>query len=265
MSKNYKQFISVTDFVSRDQSDDMSGLFIDLISGGGPIIDVGVGVMMSRKTLTGEPTKWSKAFPKNEDIAKIFIDHSYVFNVLHYADSDEGMTTIDHLVQATGYGGEYMHALQLDMCWPDLWMIKKYKSMFPKIKVILQIGNKSFAIANSEAELLGRLSAYGDAIDYVLIDRSEGRGIPLDPKKTIPTIRLLKDNYPDLGIIVAGGLGPNTLDLLVPIVKEFPDVSTDAQGRLRPSGDALNEPIDWPMAKEYATKTYDIFKIYEPV
>ena len=49
---------------------------------------------------------------------------------------------------------------------------------------------------------------------------------------------------------MAGGLGPDTLHTIQPLIDEFPDLSIDAQSRLRPSGNAMN-PIDWGMAKSY--------------
>ena len=71
--------------------------------------------------------------------------------------------------------------------------------------------------------------------------------------------RAIKENIPEFGIVVAGGLGPRTLHLIEPIIEEFPDISIDAQGQLRPSHNAL-DPIDWDMAGEYLTKSLQMLK-----
>ena len=60
-------------------------------------------------------------------------------------------------------------------------------------------------------------------------------------------------------IVAAGGLGPETMHLVDPIVKEFPDVSIDAQGRLRPSESAL-DPVDWNTAGAYIIKALELLK-----
>jgi len=43
---------------------------------------------------------------------------------------------------------------------------------------------------------------------------------------------------------------PTSMNLLMPIVQEYHSISIDAQGKLRPSGSAL-DPIDWDMAETY--------------
>ncbi len=56
-----------------------------------------------------------------------------------------------------------------------------------------------------------------------------------------------------MGIVVAGGLGPYTVRLVEPLLAEFPNISIDAQGQLRESGNAL-DPIDWDRAETYITR-----------
>ena len=62
-------YISITDFTHADQVRRMLGVLnaecTDRL--------LGVGVMMSYKTLNGLETKWSKAFPPKEKIREIFL------------------------------------------------------------------------------------------------------------------------------------------------------------------------------------------------
>ena len=80
----------------------------------------------------------------------------------------------------------------------------------------------------------------------------------MDSKCLILFTRAIKQRFPELGITVAGGLGPQTVCLAKPIIDEFPDLSIDAQGKLRPSGSAL-DPIDWNMAETYLTEALKLF------
>jgi hypothetical protein len=99
------------------------------------------------------------------------------------------------------------------------------------------------------------MATYKSLPSAVLLDRSMGKGKGMDAEVLLKFAHAWQKTYPGsqtMGpeLIVAGGLGPSTMNLLEPIVRVFPDVSIDAQGRLRPSGDAL-DPIDWDMAEDY--------------
>jgi len=250
-------YIGITDFESKEQ-------VLDLL----PILECSghrlmVGVMMSFKTLNGIKSKWTKAWVPKEQIAPIFIDHPLVFNAIHYADYD-GVTELDDLLRAASYGGENLHTLQLDMPWPNPDLVREFREKYPETSVVLQVGSKALEeIAVPETfqsclNLCSRLKEYGDAIDFVLLDLSGGRGKEMRPKELFPYALTIDLSNLNLGIAVAGGLGPDTLHHLDLFLRRFPDLSIDAQGKLRPSGNAL-DPIDWSMAKEYLLKAAAMF------
>jgi len=58
-----------------------------------------------------------------------------------------------------------------------------------------------------------------------------------------------------MGLGVAGGLSPTTLDLVRPLTNEFPDLSIDAEGRLRTPEDHL----DLAVSSEYLRKAFEMF------
>lgn len=212
-----------------------------------------VGVMMSYKTLHEIPTKWTKAFPSKETVADIFSSDE-TYNCLHYADYGYDQKLWGSLVHAIQWGGTGMRALQLDMVWPDPGQVAHAVHLSRKnIEVILQVGRKAFEEIGDDPRLLvERLRDYRDraTIHRVLLDKSGGEGREMDAEALLPFARAIRENLPELGLVVAGGLGPETMSLVEPIVREFPDVSIDAQGKLRPSGSAL-DPIDWHMAGTY--------------
>jgi hypothetical protein len=222
-----------------------------------------VGVMMSYKTLKGHETKWSKAFPPKEQIAGIFGSDD-VLNCLHYADyaqEDEQRTNYKDLAEAIGYGGVGIHALQLDMPWPDPVMIANAIHTSRKnLEVILQVGKVSIEMVQSDpVEVVRWLEQYEGIIHRVLLDMSMGRGKEMNAQFLLPYLYAINERYPELGLVVAGGLGPDRMHLVEPIVRAFPDVSIDAQSKLRPSGSAL-DPIDWSMAKDYIEQVFQILR-----
>jgi len=249
-------YIGITDFMNAGQARKMLKALADT-----NVLyrrRLGVGVMMSWKTLNGRPTKWSKAFPKNEDVAGIFINNAWAFNVLHYADYDSH-PVLENLTKAAEYGGPQMNAMQLDMPWPDVFDVRKFRQLHPDVQIIIQASTVALdAVNNSPHEMIQRLEAYGDSIDYVLLDKSMGRGLGMDAQALIPFATAIVEGIPRLGLVAAGGLGPDTLHLVEPLAETYPGVSTDAQGKLRPSGSALN-PVDWAMAQAYLEKAARYF------
>jgi phosphoribosylanthranilate isomerase len=142
------------------------------------------------------------------------------------------------------------------MSWPDPTQIKRGVCASQKrIEVILRIGSDALeAVGNDPDATVEQLADYEGAIQRILLDKSMGRGVGMKSDEFRPFIRAIKEAYPMLGIGIAGGLGPETTYLAEPLMREFPDLSRDAQGRLRPSGSAL-DPIAWDMAGTYLIKS----------
>lgn len=217
------------------------------------------GVMMSYKTLNAIETKWAAVWPKIEDVAAVFVPHPYILNTLHYADY-EGREVVASLDLAARFGGASLDAIQLDMIWPDAEIIKAFAESRPELRIILQVGAKALALIDDDADtLIERLKPYEGAIHDVLLDKSGGRGLGMDAALLEPFIYEIRARRPDLGITLAGGLGPDTLRLVEPLARKFPELSIDAQGRLRPSGDA-HDPIDIQRAADYLRKAIAMFR-----
>lgn len=218
-----------------------------------------VGVMMSYRTLHGLDTKWTNAFPPKETIAHIFSSNE-TMNCLHYADYTDS-DVAESLTQAIGWGGFGINSLQLDMIWPNPEHVANaVKASHMEIEVILQVGRNAIEQTNnSPNEVVERLKDYEGVIHYVLLDKSMGQGLGMNAKGLIPFAHAIRENFPNLGIAAAGGLGPESIQLVGPLYREFPDISIDAQGKLRPSGSAL-DPIDWDMAETYLVKALQFLK-----
>ena len=251
-------YIGITDFTDFEQVREMSRVFSAHRPQGSSRV-LHIGVMMSYKTLHGIQSKWQNAFPQKEQIAEIFSSDE-VYNCLHYADYDNRPELWKSLATAIFYGGIGIQAIQLDMVWPDPGEIANGVHISRKqIEVILQIGKNALEeVGNDPQRVVERLSDYEGVINRVLLDKSMGRGLGMDADGLIPYARAIRESFPMLGIGAAGGLGPETIQLVEPLTAVFPDLSIDAQGRLRPSGNAL-DPIDWSMAGNYLVKAQQLF------
>ncbi|MFA7193399.1 MAG: hypothetical protein WC087_00580 [Candidatus Paceibacterota bacterium] len=265
-----KPYIGITDFETFEQVREMLVFFNENKSGN--MHHLHVGVMCSRKTINGEHSRWGDIWPKREHLGRIFSvsgPRFPIINCLHYADKfGNGVNRSYHdvymsLLKAVGYAGPFLDALQLDMVWPDFVAIDTVRKMHRHpFKVILQIDATAFdMVDNSPRKLVDKLCEYDGNVHYVLLDKSAGEGKLMDTEFLLPFLHQITKDLPRLGIAVAGGLGPDTMDVVRPIVEEFPYVSIDAQGRLRSSGDA-RDPIDWDIAKKYLLEAIKIFKEY---
>lgn len=260
-------FISITDF--RHPREVLMMLTVMEISRQKHVEhQLGVGCMMSYKTLRGFPNKWTDAFPKMNEYPKIFLDRTGLFNVLHYADYNRDSCARDY-VDAVLLCGPNLHAIQFDMIWPDPahleYLVYRGTHVRKTLKVILQVGSKAMAeVGDDPVRVCEKLSWYyhSDCIDYVLLDKSMGTGVGMDAALLLTYIYEIKKRLPDLGIVVAGGLGPTTMHLAKPIIQEFPDVSIDAQGQMRTSASALH-PIEWDRASEYVRQANILFAKYK--
>lgn len=247
--------IGITDFTDSRQARDMKSVLHRIWNGGPPLARLHVGVMMSYKTFMGLPTKWADVFPKKEDVASIFLNSNETLNVLHYADYNAQDCDLSTLQKAAHLSGPWCAAVQLDVIWPNPRRVRDFrKYAFWGNKVILQVGGNALEeIRHDASALVERLHEYGDGIDGVLLDESMGRGKPMNAARLIPFVDAIRasSGLHRLAITVAGGLGPDTLHLVEPVIERYGGkVSIDAQGRLRPSGDA-KDPIDWDMAGRY--------------
>lgn len=238
-----KPYIGVTDFTTREQVLDVQKLIPDTINH-----RLHVGAMISYKTLCHIPTEsgWEKIWLNERKLRELFVRDKSVFNVLHYADYED-KSDVSHLISATMMAGEGLEGLQLDMKWPLPSMISQYKSVMGHIKVIVQV---SSAAMQESIDWERDLAAYEGLADYILLDSGMGRGKTFTPDYMLHNIAVALKYFDQDQIAVAGGLGPETYLNAKPILELYPQISCDAQGRLRHSGNS-KDPLDLELVKQY--------------
>lgn len=214
-----------------------------------------IGVLASLKTMRGIRNKWPNRYPTMDKIAGIFSDHLRALNLIHY-NTKELDTLGDQLIAMTEFGGRNLHGFQLNIAWPSPTVLVSYRKTRPMKQLVLQIGGHAFEMVNHSPEkLASKVAEYNGLVEYVLLDPSGGYGKPFDPKRTHEYLEALRAENLDIGLGIAGGLSPTTLNLVEPIVKELPELSIDAEGRLR----TLEDHLDLNLASEYLIKALSMF------
>lgn len=229
-----------------------------------------VGVLATWKSLRDIPMKprWAKQTPDPKLICDLFRSDKQVLNLVHYS-TQEGQenSMVNDMIKIhefVGHQNPNFHGFQLNLAWPDVDLFdSQYLSDYQKNAfrpcrdwLVLQIGQKAVEMAGGTPRgVADKLYHYVGTVDGILLDPSGGLGKPFDTERAREFLSEIAERGWNLGLGVAGGLGPDSLDLVEPLVSEFPDLSIDAQGRLR---NAEND-LDPESVKTYLTKALQMF------
>lgn len=247
-------YIGVTGFMSADEVNEVLKAIPD-----GTQRKLMVGVLASSKTIRRIPDKWPNRYPASEAIAGIFPDHPLALNLVHF-HSREPDQLLSQMLAITELGGRNFHGFQLNIRWPEPQTLKKYRKRYPDKILVLQCGNGALEeIGHNPLGLVSRAWGYVGTCDYLLIDPSDGLGMPFDPQKGLEYLQFLNDSTVGMRFCIAGGLSPETLGLLDAIAEAFPSTSIDAEGRLRDKDDRLVPS----RASQFVSQSYTLFSRYE--
>lgn len=227
MVKKAGSYIGVTGFMSRAEVNEALAMVPQRSTR-----RLMVGVLMNSKTLAGQQNKRSGRYPKKGVVADIFVNDPRTLNLIHY-NTDYPETLLTQLVKITKLASPHIDGFQLNMAWPPISQLEDYWHAYPEKFLLLQVGDEAMTQVESMERFTELIGAYLPMIDAILIDPSGGKGKPLDAVKGADYLRAVREYYPTLGIGIAGGLGPETLHLLNPLVKKFPELSIDAESLLR--------------------------------
>ncbi len=195
-----------------------------------------IGYLVSYKTLNGQPTE-NRRYTKVEDLHKLFdAAEGKVLTMVHY-NTKETSTLASQIgkIFTLPYIWNKCRALQLNVIWPPLDQVRLIKYIFPELQIVFQASHKATK-DKTPAQIASGIKAYGDAISYVLIDPSAGRGLEFNLEKSAQLYQELKEHCPDLIIGFAGGFtGENVESRLTDLVlmTQAEDFCIDAEGGLR--------------------------------
>lgn len=249
-------YIGITGFMSLDEVEEIMKLIPK-----NPSHALMVGVLASYRTLRCEPQKRPNRNPRLIDIQDIFPcrwlhrnGKRMTHNLVHYNTKDAS-SLADQLCKMARCSKSDCDGFQLNIAWPPQKELEKFLQQYMR-RIVLQVGGRALKeLEKSPTELANRIFDYYGLIDAVLLDMSGGLGRPLDANMLRPYLEKLRETWPDLGLGVAGGLSAETLHLVEPIIRDFPDVSIDAEGRLRDAEDRL----DMEKAKTYFLGALEMF------
>ena len=208
-----------------------------------------VGVLASVRTLRGDEPWQPGRYPHVLAIKDIFVLAPKVLNLVHYAPGNRPDLG-GQLKQMAEFGGPFLHGFQLNVFWPDPKEIEKIAHY--KLRIVLQLDGTALIKAGDSNEFKERLSVYDGLITDVLVDLSGGKGKLFDLDYVRSRLGVIREHFPNLGYGVGGGLAPETVDLIKPLVAEFPNLSIDAEGRLRTPHP--EDKLDVSRAKEYVAR-----------
>ncbi len=235
-------YIGITGFCSRSEVDAV----LDAIPAE-PNRLLMCGALLSNALLSGKPSDAPNRCPAPDRIAAIFSDDPRCLNLVHYRPPP-GADLADALSRATEVGGPHCHGVQINATrgapWPDPGALAAYRGRCRPSRIVFQAGREAMESANHRPdELARRCAAYSGLVTDMLVDASEGLGIPLDAARSADYLAAIRSAAPKLGLVVAGGLhSGNVAELLSPLLPKWSAVSIDAEGRLRDIDDHLDLP-----------------------
>jgi len=249
-----KPYIGITGFTARSQIN-------AVLADGLPAVSdqlVMVGLLISSRTMRGETNKWPNRYPKPGDLEHVFVNDKRLLNLIHFNTNIKDLPVLlDHMRVAQELAGPACNGFQLNIAWPDPEVLEKYKrAPGDNNTIVLQCGSKAMAEAGDVFRLATRLHKYDGLADYVLIDPSGGLGKDFNYADMYATLETLFCDAPQtMGIGIAGGLSPDNLDRLRPLLEEF-EFSIDAEGKLRDKDDHL----DITVASSYLREAAQLYR-----
>lgn len=225
-----------------------------------------VGVLISRKTMEFNPSyaPYPERYPDVDTIGRLCniaaLDER-ALPILHVCGlkqhDRESKDVLRDLVRIRLYGGAHCRGIQINGGLLSSWIIKNYRTCFPDDIIIQQLPKRD--VEDEEPiSVARRFDGWADLINHVLIDASGGEGVLFDPFRAKALIIALSIRFPNLGIGIAGGLGPRTVGLLAPLLEQFPLLSFDAESQLM-----CDDGLSLTSVRTYLTKAAELLK-YKP-
>ncbi len=232
--KRPRRYVGITGFMHAQEVQEAVRTFAEAA---GEDADLMVGVLVSRKTLDGLPPGQPGRYPPVAEVPGIFATAQTppCLRLIHYNSREPDVA--GQLARLSSAAGANADGFQLNIAWPDPDDLRRV----PACRLVLQVGGQAMKEAGGTPEgVVRRLAPYEGIVTDVLVDPSGGRGLALDVDAASRFVETIAHAYPALGIGVAGGLSADTIADVAPLLRRFPFLSVDAEGRLRDADDRLD-------------------------
>lgn len=201
------------------------------------------GVLVSAKTLRGEPTE-SRRYPVAAQVEAILAtcERYGAWPVVHYNTRAVGEALAFELALLSSRLFPSMRGLQLNIVRPDPGVVREFAARHPAVEVIVQMNRAAFGDPPAPADAIIYARDYPNAA-HALLDLSGGRGADVDTAFAARVAR----GWPHAARLgVAGGLGPDAEPMLCALrddlgAERFAALSFDAESRVR-------VPVEDPIA-----------------
>ncbi len=233
-----------------------------------------LGVLVNESTLAGYQAL-NRRCPPIESIPKIFETaltvNPNVFTVIHYTCKDREMLSrsVRKIMTLPGlyYNSEengLCNAIQLNGGFEQVHANKlaEIQNEFPGLRIIYQVPKSDLCM--SVAAVLKNIDERAEFIDYVLLDASGGRGIPMDMRLMTLYGSALRDAA-RIAFGFAGGLNENTVaDCIHELgsILEYSNFSIDVERGVRnPLADRYDELDTYKAENFFANAVQAIAKL----
>lgn len=231
--------------------------------------DLAVGVKAVHNTqFLDKENKYGRAwYPVGEDeFAKALEPRAHSLNVaqtfLDPAYVDDPIYRDVFINRIRRRGAPWLGAIQFDMLPPSLLPFVESVKCESGLKMLLQVHGEIMRTLGPE-KVVRMLGRYAYALDYVLFDASHGKGVRLNTDSLRPFLEAAyaSSELQAVGISVAGGLNSTAVRQDLPIlVREYPDLSWDAEGQLHPVNAAGLRPLDMNASKSYLAASAELLQ-----
>lgn len=189
-----------------------------------------VGILVSDRTLEGLPEEMGpRRHPAMMDLETLFSADPRTFNAVHF-HTRTPERLVEQVERVIAAAGPWLHTLQINLERAPPEALRAIRASHPGLQLILPLREAAHCFVETYAELA----------DIVLFDWSAGRGVLFDLAEARAALEEIEAKMPGVALAVAGGLGPDTVDRVRPLLERFPDLSFDAESRLRDADDRLD-------------------------
>lgn len=224
-----------------------------------------IGLLTTDKTFTGEPKRnHASRYPSVEVMKSMLAGVTHgpqAIVLLHHAPSSLlGLTQVlGRAVNTVGVGVDGVQINASGVSYRDIGPLRRLQSVkgMQSFRVVLQLRLAEIELGDIERLLDTHVAPTSGTIDDVLLDASCGEGVPLDVAKAGAFIERIRAKYRSgLGIGIAGGITPENIGRLKPLVDAFgPDLSIDVESGVRDCDDRYSTKL----AAEYLRVAFALF------